>query len=690
MKTFLKIAAGLIVTVIVAVIAVIAMVDFNQYRPLIADQVRQATGRDLEIRGRLGLGLSLVPMVNIDDVRFANAPWGSRPHMVTLKRLEVRVRLLPLLSGDIEVERLILIEPDILLETDAKGRGNWIFKQAATSAPAQAPAPDGGDAPAELPRFDQVLIKDGVLSYRDGVTGKTTRLSLKRLEGHGAGASAPLRLEIDGALGETGFKVRSVLGALSRLTKDGPYPVELEATAAGATLTIKGAVDTPMKPKGADFTLRAEGKDLARLGALSGTELPSRAWRIAAKLVYKPGMVTLKELDGAVGKTALKGGASLNLAGARPKLEGKFTLPVIDLANFKAPEAAKTSGEAKKAEAAKTSTGGKQRLFSAEPLAVDGLKAMDADVSIHVGRIHANGAEFRGVDARIKLAAGRLRIEPLMAGLAGGGISGDISLDAAAKVPVVKAKLSLKKIDLGALLKDMKISDQIKGKIDLDVNVRSRGRSLSALMASLGGRASVIMGKGSVDSGYVDLIGADLLQFATTSKGVTQVNCLVARFNIAKGIATANGLLFDTERMTVRGEGNVNLGTEKLRLKFTPKPKQTSLINVAVPWWVKGDLASPSVTPDETAIATGIAGSLLLGPLALAVPLVTGDKPEKNPCLTALDKPQAKTKPASQTQSPQSPSPQTKAPAEEPAGIKGFLDDIGKGIGKGIESIFGK
>ncbi len=674
MKLVLKIAAVLIATVIVAVIAVIAMMDFNQYRPLIADQVRQLTGRDLEIKGRLGIGLSLVPVVEIDDVRFANAPWGSRPHMVTLKRLEVRVRLLPLLSGDIEIERLILIEPDILLETDAKGRGNWIFEQAATPAPAAAPAVDGGGAPTALPRFDKILIKDGVLGYRDGVTGKTTRLSIKRLEGHAAGASAPLRLEIDGALGETGFKLSSVLGQLSLLTKDGPYPVELEATAAGATVSIKGTVDTPMKPKGAEFTFLAEGKDLARLGALAGTDLPSRSWRIAAKLAHKPGIVTVKELDAAVGKFILKGSASLNLTGVRPKLKAKFTSPLIDLAEFTAPEG-------KKAKATKKSTGDKKRLFSAEPLPLDGLKAMDADVTIHVGRIHANGLVLRGVDARINLVGGRLRIQPLMAGLAGGGISGDISLDAAAKVPAVKAKLVLKKIDIGKLLKDMKISDLIKGKIDLDINVRGAGNSPKGLMATLGGRASVVMGKGSVDSGYVDLIGADLLQFASTSKGVTRVNCLVARFNIAKGIATANGLLFDTERMTVRGEGAINLGHETIRLKFTPKPKQTSLINLAVPWWVKGDLASPSVTPDEAAVATGIAGSILLGPIALLVPLVTGKPGEKNPCLTALDASTARTKPAQ--------APKTQEPAKR-EGIGGMLDDIGEGIGKAFGDIFGR
>ena len=45
--------------------------------------------------------------------------------MVRLKVLEIEVKLFPLLFGNIQVKRLILVEPDILLETDRKGRGNW-------------------------------------------------------------------------------------------------------------------------------------------------------------------------------------------------------------------------------------------------------------------------------------------------------------------------------------------------------------------------------------------------------------------------------------------------------------------------------------------------------------------------------------------------------------------------------------
>ncbi len=47
--------------------------------------------------------------------------------MATAARVEARVELLPLLSRRVEIARVTLVRPDILLETDANGRGNWQF-----------------------------------------------------------------------------------------------------------------------------------------------------------------------------------------------------------------------------------------------------------------------------------------------------------------------------------------------------------------------------------------------------------------------------------------------------------------------------------------------------------------------------------------------------------------------------------
>src|SRR5262245_11759569 len=113
--------AGFVVVVIGGAFIAIQSIDFNEYRSTIADQAKQATGRELKIAGELKVGLSLTPTVAVDDVSFANAPWGSRPEMATIKRFETELELLPLIFGDIKVHRVVLKGADILLETNAKG-----------------------------------------------------------------------------------------------------------------------------------------------------------------------------------------------------------------------------------------------------------------------------------------------------------------------------------------------------------------------------------------------------------------------------------------------------------------------------------------------------------------------------------------------------------------------------------------
>jgi uncharacterized protein involved in outer membrane biogenesis len=47
--------------------------------------------------------------------------------MLKLGHVEAKVALFPMLSGDIEIERLILEDMDLLAETNEDGVGNWVF-----------------------------------------------------------------------------------------------------------------------------------------------------------------------------------------------------------------------------------------------------------------------------------------------------------------------------------------------------------------------------------------------------------------------------------------------------------------------------------------------------------------------------------------------------------------------------------
>ena len=91
----LKYVAGTVIVLVVAAVVVLAAVDFNDYKPELQAQVKQATGRDLTIEGDIKLGLSLTPSRDVSGVRFANADRGSRPAMETVERFEVQVDLVP-------------------------------------------------------------------------------------------------------------------------------------------------------------------------------------------------------------------------------------------------------------------------------------------------------------------------------------------------------------------------------------------------------------------------------------------------------------------------------------------------------------------------------------------------------------------------------------------------------------------
>ena len=70
--------AALLVTLVVALAAALALLDWNKARPWISEQVKERTGRDLAI-GRLEVHpFSFYPGIEADDVTLSNAEWGDK------------------------------------------------------------------------------------------------------------------------------------------------------------------------------------------------------------------------------------------------------------------------------------------------------------------------------------------------------------------------------------------------------------------------------------------------------------------------------------------------------------------------------------------------------------------------------------------------------------------------------------
>jgi len=213
LKKIISILAVLVVAVVVAGVAIIKSIDFNEYRGLIAEQVKAATGRDVTISGNLDLELSMSPAVAVEGVTFANASWGSRPEMIKLKRFSAEIELLPLLTGDVRVKRLVLAGLDLLVETDAKGRGNWEMGGKKDAAKSDKPSS------ANLPVVERVLIQDLKVTYLDGRSGEKTSLNLGSLNIRSDGPKQPMNVDLAGDFNGMAFSVSGKMGSVEALLK---------------------------------------------------------------------------------------------------------------------------------------------------------------------------------------------------------------------------------------------------------------------------------------------------------------------------------------------------------------------------------------------------------------------------------------------------------------------------------------
>lgn len=266
----LNIAVILMVSGVFVAYATLSSYRFNDLKPRISKAVEDATGRALTLGGNIGLEIGLRPSLVVDDVRFQNTAWGSRPELAKVRRLEIQVALLPLIRRQIEVKRLILVEPDILLETDKAGRLNLAFERAKRedyeSAEKDSPS-IGLDLLALV--FNQVLIKNGRFAYRDGRSGKTYRVRLETLAAAAMDIGSPIRLELKGAYRGRKFEAAGTLGPITSLSNpDRAWPLKLMGKTGGVTVMAEGAIRNAIEAKGYSLNVRAEGRSIAEVSKL--------------------------------------------------------------------------------------------------------------------------------------------------------------------------------------------------------------------------------------------------------------------------------------------------------------------------------------------------------------------------------------------------------------------------------------
>jgi len=435
-----KLAVALVVLLVVAVAALLVLPsfwDWNGEKGRMAALVREHTGRDLEIAGDVSLRLLPTPAFAAGQVTLANLAGGSEPAMVRLEELRVSIALLPLLRGEVLVESVTLVKPEVLLEVLADGRANWRLADAPPAAAASPAAPAGPDtaAAAQPIRIDSFLVEDGRVRYRDARSG--VEETLEGLNAELAAGSLIGPFAANGSAVYRGVPLAFDVN-LGQLIEDGATAtsLSLQLPRAGASASFVGALSRHQELQTLRGRLQAEGGDLAQLlavlplgGAAPGSDLLARPFAVSAELSASETDATAESLKLSLGPLSLNGRVTADLSG-EPAITASLSTKTVDLDALLAPPAqAAQAGAAPAAGPAPAPPvpGGEPAAF-ALPQGVSASLELSADALVY------RGQPLRQLQVAARLADGRVEVTKAAVLLPGSSdlqLSGTVSADAA-------------------------------------------------------------------------------------------------------------------------------------------------------------------------------------------------------------------------------------------------------------------
>ena len=638
-RLLLSMLGGLVLLLALAYVVLNQLFPPQRLAALLSEQVRQATGRDFAVRGPLSI--RVLPRIGVaaQDVVLGNAPWGTRKNMLTVQHARFDIALWPLLRGQVDIASVSFDGVDLLLETDARGVGNWVM----ASAPKEGTAPTaaGGVSSYDL-QLSQLQLRNATIGYRDGRSGKSRSARVDRLLLDTDGdaqrvdarfASGPQPLQLSGQIGR--------LAALARNEAD--WPFDLRLSGAGLDLGAKGLLRRGAPPRAVEADVAVQITDTRALAAWMGPvpalPLPAEA---KGRINLAGSALRIDGLQLSLAQQRLNGRLGLQTT-APWKLDGQLSAASLDLARWlparaTAPAPGRPDDD--------------RWLFGTQPIGLESLPELQGTLALSVDRLLAPKLPpLSKLNLQLNLTPGRVRADPLSFGLAGGQVSGGLALSqSGTAAPRLSLRLQAGELSLDELLRAADSSGYASGgQLQLRASLELAGRTPRALAAGANGELLLQLNGSTLGQGASPL-GTDVLykvlQAVTMRPDLklsTRVDCAVLRLPLKDGVALIDrSIALETEQLAVSARGEVRFDDETLSLAFAPTPKQglkSNPLDLARLVALKGPWRNPQVQLDPKGllgIAATLGAATASGGVSLLAQQLLQGKAETDACRVAL------------------------------------------------------
>ncbi|WP_341761445.1 AsmA family protein [Candidatus Tisiphia endosymbiont of Thecophora atra] len=127
MQKFLKYSAGLFILIIVILLIIPLFISLESYKGLATDKVKEITGRELQVNGKITLSLLPTPTITVRDIKLASLPNAHYPSLLEVKEVSASLSILSLFRGNIEISKIEINKPVLNLERMRDGVASWEF-----------------------------------------------------------------------------------------------------------------------------------------------------------------------------------------------------------------------------------------------------------------------------------------------------------------------------------------------------------------------------------------------------------------------------------------------------------------------------------------------------------------------------------------------------------------------------------
>ncbi|MCA3951332.1 AsmA family protein [Vibrio vulnificus] len=610
MKKLFLILAAPIAVVVMAAIALVTLVNPNQFKPLITEQVAKQTGLELVIEGDIEWQFFPSIGFSLGKTELKNPQGFSQENLFKVESVGIDISVMPLLDKVLQIGDVRLDGAEFHLETRKDGQKNIdaltqqqkaqqeTVQQEVSSEPTTDASQQPGAAADWRIELAGITVSNAKLVNQDRQAGTSLELydvnfslsefafdqwtkaefsakgknNQQQFSANGKlefqlaqdfSSYALRNIELNSQFSDPATKMDTIKLVLDtfEFDKDNALTFEIKGQASGMELSANGSAQ--LHVDAAISTVMVKAFQLE--SQLNGEPLPQSPMKVAmsSEVTFDVpsshlSLVLNKLTANAI---ALDGKADVTLAEI-PKVRFSLHSPEIDLDEFLG--LTQPSQETASINSSNDKNAHPEANNEVEP-DLSALKTLDVIGQVSIDKFKANNAKLQNVITKFTVNRGIATLDRFDANLYQGSINASAKLDARRSPATYSVKKRIKGVQVQPLLVDVAQNDKLEGTGNIDVDVMGSSLTPSGIQKNLVGTVEINFADGAVNGinvaqmireNYAKIKGKKL--DATDGVQKTDFSSMTATLTLNKGKVTTNNMHMQSPLLRIRGKGEAN------------------------------------------------------------------------------------------------------------------------------------